>query len=430
MISAFIAFVVLFTLLFLGAPIAFGLLFVGFTGFAFMQGLPAALAMVGQVAFTTVLNEELSVIPLFVLMGGFIAVSRLSDDLFNAANAFIGHLRGGLAMSTVVACAGFAAVCGSSFATAATMSKVALPPMRRFGYSDRLAAGAIASGATLGIMIPPSVPLLIYGFMTRTDVGKLFIAGVLPGLLGCMLYMGAVTWTTWRRPEEGPPGERSDTRERLAALNRIWGVLGLFVFIIGGIYAGIFTPTEAAGVGAFAGFLFALARRALTWQNLQSVLLDSAKTTATIFVLLIGALVFSNYVDMAGVPRALGDWLGGTAHSPVVVILFIILVYLVLGCFLDSMSMLFLTVPVFYPIVAALGYDLVWFGILVVTLVEIALITPPVGLNVFVLHQVQPDISTRTIFRGVLPFVSADVVRVALLVAFPAIALWLPGFMG
>ena len=422
MTSAAIAFFVLFTLLFLGAPIAFGLLFVGFAGFAFMQGLPAALAMVGQVAFTTVLNEELSVIPLFVLMGGFIAVSRLSDDLFNAANAFIGHLRGGLAMSTVVACAGFAAVCGSSFATAATMSKVALPPMRRFGSSDRLAAGAIASGAT--------VPLLIYGFMTRTDVGKLFIAGVLPGLLGCMLYMGAVTWTTWRRPEEGPPGARSDTRERLAALNRIWGVLGLFVFIIGGIYAGIFTPTEAAGVGAFAGFMFALARRALTWQNLRAVLLDSAKTTATIFVLLIGALVFSNYVDMAGVPRALGEWLGGAAHSPVVVILFIILIYLILGCFLDSMSMLFLTVPVFYPIVSALGYDLVWFGILVVTLVEIALITPPVGLNVFVLHQVQPDISTRTIFRGVMPFVSADVIRVALLVAFPVIALWLPGLMG
>jgi tripartite ATP-independent transporter DctM subunit len=216
----------------------------------------------------------------------------------------------------------------------------------------------------------------------------------------------------------------------LAALNRIWGVLGLFVFIIGGIYAGIFTPTEAAGVGAFAGFMFALARRALNWQNLRAVLLDSAKTTATIFVLLIGALVFSNYVDMAGVPRALGDWLGGAAHSPVMVILFIILIYLVLGCFLDSMSMLFLTVPVFYPIVAALGYDLVWFGILVVTMVEIALITPPVGLNVFVLHQVQPDISTRTIFRGVMPFVSADVIRVALLVAFPVIAMWLPGLMG
>lgn len=423
MISASIAFVVLFTLLFLGAPIAFGLLFVGFAGFAFMQGVPAALAMVGQVAFTTVLNEELSVIPLFVLMGGFIAVSRLSDDLFNAANAFIGHLRGGLAMSTVVACAGFAAVCGSSFATAATMSKVALPPMRRFGYSDRLAAGAIASGATLGIMIPPSVPLLIYGFMTRTDVGKLFIAGVLPGLLGGMLYMGAVTWTTWRRPEEGPPGARSDTRERLAALNRIWGVLGLFVFIIGGIYAGIFTPTEAAGVGAFAGFLFALARRALTWQNLRAVLLDSAKTTATIFVLLIGALVFSNYVDLAGVPRALGDWLGGMTQSPVVVILFIILIYLVLGCFMDQLAILVLTLPIVFPMVLRFGYDPIWFGIVLTKTVEIGLITPPLGMNCFVASSIS-RLPLSQVFRGVTPFIGAELVTIVLLIAVPGIVLW------
>lgn len=428
--DAVVAFLILFLLLFLGIPIAFGLLLVGFCGFAVIQGVPAALAMVGQVGFTTVLNEELSVIPLFILMGGFIAISRLSDDLFAAANAFVGHLRGGLAMSTVLACAGFASVCGSSFATAATMSKVALPPMRRYGYADSLAAGSIASGATLGIMIPPSVPLLIYGFMTRSDVGKLFIAGVLPGLLGALLYMGAVTWTTWRRPADGPPGERFDARARLRALNNIWGVLGLFIFIIGGIYAGIFTPTEAAGVGALAAFFFALARKSLTVPKLLEVLLDSAKTTATIFVLLIGALVFSNYIDLAGLPRALGDWVGASGYPALMVIGLIVLTYLVLGCLLDSMSMLLLTVPVFYPIVAGLGYDLVWFGILVVTLVEIALITPPVGLNVFVMHQVQPDISTPTIFRGVMPFVAADMVRVALLVAFPALALWLPGFMG
>jgi len=425
-----LAFLVLFVLLFLGIPIAFGLVLVGFCGFAVVQGIPAALAMVGQVGFTTVLNEELSVIPLFILMGGFIAIARLSDDLFAAAKAFVGHLRGGLAMSTVLACAGFASVCGSSFATAATMAKVALPPMRRYGYSDSLASGAIVSGATLGIMIPPSVPLLIYGFMTRSDVGKLFIAGVLPGVLGALLYMGAVTWTTWRRPADGPPGERSDARARLRAMNNIWGVLALFVFIIGGIYAGVFTPTEAAGMGAFAAFLFALARKSLTWPKLLEVLLDAAKTTATIFVLLIGALVFANYVDIAGLPRALGEWVGASGFSPLTVIGLIILVYLVLGCLLDSMSMLLLTVPVFYPIVAGLGYDLVWFGILVVTLVEIALITPPVGLNVFVLHQVQPDISTRTIFRGVMPFVGADAIRVALLVTFPAIALWLPSLMG
>jgi len=423
------AFVILFALLFLGVPIAFGLVAVGFVGFGLLQGFAPALHMVGQLAFSTALNEELSVIPLFVLMGAFIAASRLSDDLYAAANALLGHLRGGLAMATVLACAGFASVCGSSFATAATMAKVALPPMRRFGYADSLAAGAIASGATLGIMIPPSVPLLLYGFMTRTDISKLFIAGILPGLLGALLYLGAVAWTTSRNPGLGPRGERSNARQRLAALGRVWAVAALFLFIIGGIYAGWFTPTEAAGIGAFAAFLFALARRTLGWRSLVEVLLESASTTATIIMLLVGALIFSNFVDIAGVPRSIAAWVDNGALPPVLVIAFIIVIYLVLGCILDSMSMMFLTVPVFYPVVAGLGYDLVWFGIIVVTVIEISLITPPIGLNVFVLHQVQRDIPTPVIFRGVMPFVAADIVRVSLLVAFPAIALVLPALM-
>jgi len=425
-----IGFVALFVLLFLGAPIAFGLLLVGFIGFAALQGLDPALSMVGQIAFTTVLNEELSVIPLFILMGGFVAVSRLSDDLYAAANAFLGHRRGGLAMATVVACAGFASVCGSSFATAATMCKVALPPMRKYGYADTLAAGSIASGATLGIMIPPSVPLLIYGIITRTDVGKLFIAGILPGLLGTALYMSSVYVVTRRDPGLGPPGTRSSAAQRWRALSQIWAVVALFVFIIGGIYVGIFTPTEAAGVGAFAGFVYALWRSSLSWRRLLEVLLESARTTATIFFLLIGAFVYSNFIDIAGVPKELARWISDTTLAPVVVIVIIIAIYIVLGCILDSMSMMFLTVPLFFPIVAGLGYDLIWFGIIVVTVIEISLITPPVGLNVFVLHHVQPDISTPTIFRGVMPFVAADIVRVGLLVLFPSIALVLPRLMG
>jgi tripartite ATP-independent transporter DctM subunit len=301
--------------------------------------------------------------------------------------------------------------------------------MRRFGYADSLAAGAIASGATLGIMIPPSVPLLLYGIMTRTDISKLFIAGIVPGLLGGLLYLGAVALATWRNPRLGPPGERSGARERVAALARVWAVVALFVFIIGGIYAGWFTPTEAAGIGAFVAFLLALARRGLGWRKLGELLLESAATTATILVLLIGALIFSNFIDIAGVPRAIAAWVGEGALAPVMVIVLIIAIYLVLGCILDSMSMMFLTVPVFYPVVAALGYDLVWFGIIVVTVIEISLITPPIGLNVFVLHQVQRDIPAPVIFRGVLPFVGADLIRVALLVAFPAIALVLPSLM-
>jgi tripartite ATP-independent transporter DctM subunit len=426
---AALAFVALFALLLLGVPIAFGLLAIGFAGFGLLQGWVPALHMVGQLAFSTALNEELSVIPLFVLMGAFVGASRLSDDLYAAANALLGHLRGGLAMATVVACAGFSSVCGSSFATAATMAKVALPPMRRFGYADSLAAGAIVSGATLGIMIPPSVPLLLYGIMTRTDISKLFVAGILPGLLGALLYLGAVAYATWRKPALGPPGERASAQERLAALRRVWAVLALFLFIIGGIYAGWFTPTEAAGIGAFAAFLFAVMRRSLGWRKLVTLLIDSASTTAVILILLMGALIFSNFIDIAGVPRAIAAWVGTGLLAPVLVLVLIIAIYLVLGCVLDSMSMLFLTVPVFFPVVAALGYDLVWFGIIVVTVIEISLITPPIGLNVFVLNSVQRDIPTPVIFRGVVPFVMADVVRIALLIVFPAIALALPGLM-
>ncbi len=430
MLIGLIGFAVLFVLLFLGAPIAFGLMLIGFAGFAVLQGLDPALSMVGQLAFTTVLNEEFSVIPLFILMGGFIAVSRLSDDLYAAANALLGHLRGGLAMSTVLACAGFASVCGSSLATAATMCKVALPPMRKYGYADALAAGSIAAGGTLGIMIPPSVPLLIYGIMTRSDVGKLFIAGILPGILGALLYLSSVYFVTRRDPKAGPPGAKSTAQERWRSLGRIWAVAALFVFIIGGIYVGVFTPTEAAGIGAFAGFVFALARRSLSWRGLLGLLLDSAKTTGTIFFLLIGALTFANFIDIAGVPRELGRWVDDATLAPVVVIVMIIAIYLLLGCILDSMSMMFLTVPVFFPVVVKLGYDPIWFGIIVVTMIEISLITPPVGMNVFVLHQVQPDLPTRTIFRGVIPFVYADVLRVGLLVLFPSIALVLPRLMG
>jgi tripartite ATP-independent transporter DctM subunit len=428
-IYGIVGFALLFVLLFLSVPIAFGLLVVGFAGFGLMQGWMPALHMVGQIAFSTVLNEEMSVIPLFILMGSFIAAARLSDDLYEAANALLGHLRGGLAMATVLACAGFASVCGSSFATAATMSKVALPPMRRYRYADSLATASIAAGATLGVMIPPSVPLLLYGIMTRTDVSALFVAGILPGVLGALLYIGAVYVTALRHPDAAPPGARVPAAQALRAVARVWAVVALFVAIIGGLYAGIFTPTEGAGVGAFLAFVFALARRGLTLANGFAVLLDAAKTSAVILFLLIGALVFSNFLDIAGVPRALADALTAADLAPLAVILVILAIYLALGCVLDSMSMLFLTVPLFYPIVSGLGFDLVWFGILVVTMIEVSLITPPVGLNVFVMNAVNPDVSTRTIFRGVLPFVVADLVRVVLIVAVPSIALLLPGLM-
>ncbi len=429
MIAGAIGFIVLFALLFLGVPIAFGLIAVGFVGFAFIQGLLPALYMVGQIAFSTALNEEMSVIPLFVLMGGFIAAARLSDDLYAAAHAFLGHRRGGLAMTTIVACAGFSSVCGSSFATAATMSKVALPPMRRYGYADSLATASIAAGATLGVMIPPSVPLLLYGIMTRTDVSVLFIAAIVPGLLGMVLYLAAVYFVARRNPAAAPPGERVERAQAWRCLRRIWAVAALFVAIIGGLYFGIFTPTEGAGVGAFLAFCFALARRGFDWHAGGDVLVEAARTTTIILFLLIGALMFSNFLDIAGLPRVLATTLGHAALAPLLVIVIILVLYLVLGCVLDSMSMLFLTVPLFYPIVAGMGFDLVWFGILVVTMIEVALITPPVGMNVFVINSVNPEVATGTIFRGVVPFVIADIVRVALIVAIPTIAMALPGLM-
>jgi tripartite ATP-independent transporter DctM subunit len=428
-IHGVVGFAVLFALLFLSVPIAFGLVVVGFVGFGMLQGWLPALHMVGQIAFSTVLNEEMSVIPLFILMGSFIAAARLSDDLYAAANALVGHLRGGLSMATVLACAGFSSVCGSSFATAATMSRVALPPMRRYRYADSLATASIAAGATLGVMIPPSVPLLLYGIMTRTDVSDLFVAGVVPGLLGAALYIAAVYVTALRHPESAPPGARVPGPQAWRAVGRVWAVVALFLVIIGGLYFGIFTPTEGAGVGAFLAFCFALARRGLTLRSGFEVLLDAAKTTAVILFLLVGALIFSNFLDIAGLPRALANALTGADLSPIMVIVTILVIYLMLGCVLDSMSMLFLTVPLFYPIVSGLGFDLVWFGILVVTMIEVSLITPPVGLNVFVMNAVNPDVPTRTIFRGVLPFVIADLVRVGLIVAVPAIALFLPNLM-
>ena len=429
MIAGAVGFAALFVLLLLGVPIAFGLIAVGCVGFAAIQGLAPSLYMVGQIAFSTALNEEMTVIPLFILMGGFIATARLSDDLYAAAHAFLGHRRGGLAMATVVACAGFSSVCGSSFATAATMSKVALPPMRRYRYADSLATASIAAGATLGVMIPPSVPLLLFGIMTRTDVSTLFVAGILPGLLGALLYVGAVYVTARRHPAAAPAGDRAPRGAVWQSLKRIWAVAALFVAIVGGLYFGIFTPTEGAGIGAFLAFCFALARCGLDWRAGFAVLTDAVTTTTVILFLLIGALIFSNFLDIAGLPRALADALASASWPPLMVIVAILAIYLVLGCVLDSMSMLFLTVPLFYPIVAGLGFDLIWFGILVVTMIEVALITPPVGMNVFVIHSVNPEVSTRTIFRGVMPFVLADGVRVALIVAVPSIALLLPRLM-
>ena len=426
---ALAGFAALFTLLFLGVPLAFGMASVGAVAFAFLVGVGPSLAMVAQIAFDTVITYSFSVLPLFILMGSFVSKSGLSQELYDAAYAFLGHRRGGLAMATIAACGGFAAVCGSSLAAAATMSKVAMPPMRRYGYADSLATGAIAAGGTLGILIPPSVVLVIYGIMTETDIGKLFIAGIVPGILSITLYIGAISIMTRINPSIGPRGERVNWRGRLHALRAVWGILVLFIIVLGGIYFGVFTPTEAAGIGASGAFLFALARRRLSVRGVIEVLMETAQITSMMFIVLIGAILFSNFLEVSGMPRMIAEWIATLEVAPIVVILVILAIYIGLGCVLESLSMMLLTLPIFYPVAQALGFDLVWFGILVVVVIEIGLITPPIGVNVFMLKAMLPDVPVTSIFRGVAPFIGADFVRLALLLFVPGIVMFLPNLM-
>ena len=429
MVETIIGFIVLFGLLFLGLPIGVGMMMVGVVGFAVLTDVQPSLAMFGQIAYDTTLSYNLSVLPLFILMGNFISQSRLAEDLYRLAYAFMGHLRGGLAMATVAACGGFSAVCGSSVATAATMAKVSIPIMRQFGYADSLAVGAIAAGGTLGILIPPSVMLVLYGILTETDIGALFIAGIFPGILGVALYSLAVWVSTAKKPQLAPPGERTDWPERWRAVGRTWPVLVLFLGIMGGLYFGIFTPTEAAGVGAMGAFLFVLARGFLNLRALVRVLIETAAISAKMFIVLIGALLFSNFINVAGLPAMLTSWLSEINVPPLWVVILIMVIYVALGCVLETLSMLLLTIPIFFPIVNSLGFDPVWFGILVVVVIEISLITPPIGLNVFVLSSVLSDVTPVTIFRGVMPFIAADIVRLALILLIPGIALFLPSLM-
>ncbi|MDA7417730.1 TRAP transporter large permease [Xenophilus arseniciresistens] len=430
MLEALIGFAVLLALILLQVPVAFAMTLVGLAGTAYLRNWDSAYSMAGSVVYESGFQYMLSVVPLFVLMGNFITQARLSKELYGAAYAFLGHRKGGLAMSTVVACGGFGAVCGSSLATAATMSKVAYPEMRNLGYSPALASASIAAGGTLGILIPPSVVMVVYCILTEQSIGKMFAAGVLPGLLAIGFYMLAVRWTIWRQPDAGPPGARMDWRQRLQALRDVWGVLLLFGIVMGGIYGGIFTSTEAAGIGACGAFVFALLRRRLNWAVLKEVLLESARTTGSLFMVLIGALIFANFINFTTMPTDLQEWVAHFNLSPLLVIVAICFIYIVLGCLLESMSMVLLTVPIFYPLVQHLGFDLIWFGIIVVVVTEISFITPPVGMNIIVLKQLLPEVPLRTMYRGIAPFVVADVLRLAVLIAFPAITLLLPRYLG
>lgn len=420
----------LFVLFAFGVPLGYAMALVGFLGFAMLVSVDAAVYTAGQVIFDNVMSFDLSVLPLFILMGSFIARSGLAEDLFGAAEAFLGHRRGGLAMSTVVACGGFSCVCGSSMATVATMAKVALPSMQKRGYADSLASASIVSGGTLGILIPPSTTLVIYGIITETNIGKLFMAAVIPGIIAVILLMLAVLVTILIYPENGPRSERHGWKERFYYLRRTGAVIALFVGMMGGIYLGVFTVTEAAGIGAAGSFLFVILRGALTWRVLIDALTDAARTTAMIFVILFGALIFANFVEVTGLPAELNAWVAETNLSPIALILLITAIYVVMGMVLEILSMMLLTVPLFLPMVLAIGYDPVWFGIFVVLVCEVGLITPPVGLNLFVFRATAGTISVTTISRGLIPFIVALVGMIGIIIFAPQVVTFLPGMMG
>ncbi|MFY0647995.1 TRAP transporter large permease [Sulfitobacter geojensis] len=421
-----IAFGGVFVMMMGGMPIAIAMLLVGLSGIWINISERTAMGMIGQLPINATMSYELSVLPMFILMGVFVTRARMSEDLYRLCHGFVGHMRGGLAAATILACGGFSALSGSSLATAATMAKVAVPEMRRYGYADGFAASAVAAGGTLGILIPPSVILVLYGIATGTDIGSLFIAGILPGGLAILLYLVAIRITAQIDPSCAPAAPRADWHERARYLRSVGPILLLFIGIIGGLYKGVFTPTEAGGVGATGALAFALWRRALSWEGLVGSLVETVLTTASLFLVLIGALVFSNFMNLIGLPSALSELILAQGLGPTAVILMILVIYLFLGMFMESLSMILLTVPIFFPIVTQLGFDPVWFGLFAVMVTELSLITPPVGLNLFVIKSVIKDLSVGDMYRGILPFVLADIVRIVIIIAFPWIVMVLP----
>jgi len=419
----------LFALLFAGMPLAFAMAIIGFVGFALTVGFNPAGAMSAQIVWDNLSSYSLSVLPLFVLMGNLINHAGLSADLYNASNALIGHRKGGLAMATILASGGFAAVSGSSLATAATMSSIALPSMRRYRYHDSLSSATVAAGGTLGILIPPSVIMVIYGTMTETSIAKLFMAGIIPGILGVLFYLAAVRYVVWRRPEAGPAAERMPWAERLQHLRQVWAIALLFLIVMGGIYIGMFTATEAAGIGATGAFVIALFKGGLSVRVLFKILANTARTTAMLMAVLLGALIFANFINVSGVPSAVVKAINGLELSPYGVIFALIAFYIVLGSVFDELAMILLTIPLFFPLVMGLGFDPIWFGIVIVMVVEIGLICPPIGMNLFIIRATLRDVPLTTIFRGIVPFVIIDVLRLALIVFVPWLVLALPSQM-
>lgn len=413
----------------IGMPIGFSFATVGFIGIIFLRGLDPALSILGSMPYTWASNYNLVAVPLFILMGQFAFHSRISADLYDAAYKWVGKLPGGLALTTTLACTGFAACTGSSLASAATMGTIAIPEMIKNNYDPRLATGCVAAGGTLGIIIPPSVIFIIYGVMTWTSIGKLFIAGILPGLMLSSMFLVLIYFMCKRNPTLGPPGPSFPLKERLASLKGTSGALVLFAIVIGGLYIGAFSPSEAGGVGAFGAFILLIAKARITKQNLANALRDSARTACFSFTILIGAMIFGSLLTISGLPAELTKWVVSLSISRYVILISILLMYVPLGAIMDCLPMILLTLPVVFPVIDTLGFDAVWFGVLLVLMSEMALISPPVGINVYIVQGVAKNVPLEEVFRGVMPFIVVMAIGVAILVAFPQISLFLPSLM-
>lgn len=421
--------ILLFIFLALRMHIGVALALIGFGGISLIIDMDAGLNLLGMVPWSEGSSYTLSVIPLFILMGQFAFTSGISQDIYKAVHNWMGHFRGGLAMATIVACSGFAAVCGSSLATGATMARVAIPEMKKYGYDLSLATGCVAAGGTLGILIPPSIGFIIYGILTEESIGRLFMAGILPGFLLASLFILAIYIQCLFRPEMGPKGEPTTWKTKFKSLYSTWTMLSLFILVMGGIYFGIFTPTEAAGIGAFGAFVIALARKKLPFAILVESLLATGNMTAMIFLIIIGANIFSNFLALTGIPFMLADFIVALAWPRMVVLMMIILVFILLGCVMDCYAIMILMVPILFPIIKAMNFDPLWFGVIMVIVLEVGLITPPVGLNVFVIKGAMPEVPLTTIFKGVWPFLIAAVICIVLIIIFPKIVYFLPSHM-
>jgi len=424
-----IGIVVLMFLFLLRVPVAFSMAIVGFTGFAYLTSPEAGMSVLSRDIFEQFSSYSLSCIPLFILMGCFAFASGISKRLYNTTYAWLGHVRGGLIMATVMACAAFGAICGSSAATAATMGKIAIPEMKRYNYDDTLATGSVASAGTLGVMIPPSTVFLVYGILTENSIGKLFIAGVLPGLLLAFLMMITVAILCWRNPAIAPAGTRTSWKGRLKSLSGVVETLILFLFVIGGLFLGWFSPTQAGGIGATGALIIGLVRRELTWRRFFEALTDALETSCMVMFCVTGAIIFGHFMAVSRITSDLADWVGGLPYSPNIIMSAIIFFYFLGGTFMDSMGLIVLTIPIFYPIVMRLGFDPIWFGVMVVLIAEMGVISPPEGVNVFVIKAIAPEVPLQSIFKGVLPFLAAMIVCAVIIMIFPIIATFLPSLI-